>query len=359
MTEKSRIILRLKMDRKRTSCIVYSLSRTFVIKDINYLKKIGHKVFEIKSSPKKNIFLFLINRINQFFKSLIVLSKSDSVFIWFSDYHSFIPLFVSKFFSVKSIIIVGGYDAISDREIGHGIFVKKGFRQTIAKLNYYLSSEIWVVDRSLSEGCKVAFEQNKIKSGLINWMPDLKKKIQITPTGYSSDFWRRTKEKKPNTILTVANIDHSRIIKIKGISLIFNLAKQVPEFKFQIIGLENKSLVETYDKPKNVKFIKPKKDQDLRDYYSESQYYIQPSRLEGLPNALCEAMLCECIPIGNKVFGIPNAIGTTGLLFDGPHEIKKIVVFLRANKKINSNQARRRIINLFNEEKRMDALRKV
>ena len=159
--------------------------------------------------------------------------------------------------------------------------------------------------------------------------------------------------------MTVANINHSRIIEIKGISLIFNLAKQVPEFKFQIIGLENKSLIETYKKPKNVKFIKPKKDQDLRDYYSESQYYIQPSRLEGLPNALCEAMLCECIPIGNKVFGIPKAIGTTGLLFDGFRDIKKIVVFLKANKKINSNQARRRIINLFNEEKRMDALRKV
>ena len=51
------------MDRKRTSCIVYSLSRTFVIKDINYLKKIGHKVFEIKSSPKKKHF-FVFNQQN-------------------------------------------------------------------------------------------------------------------------------------------------------------------------------------------------------------------------------------------------------------------------------------------------------
>ena len=61
----------------------------------------------------------------------------------------------------------------------------------------------------------------------------------------------------------------------------------------------------------------------LRKYFSTSQFYIQASRLEGLPNALCEAMLCECIPIGNSVFGIPSAIGNTGMLFEGPSEIKK------------------------------------
>ena len=48
-----------------------------------------------------------------------------------------------------------------------------------AKLNYYLSSEIWVVDRSLSEGCKVALEQNKIKSGNLDlYAPNAKKAFQ-------------------------------------------------------------------------------------------------------------------------------------------------------------------------------------
>ena len=359
MIERLQITSRLKMNKKKNTCVVYSLPRTFVTKDINYLKNIGHRVFKIESAPLKSIFKFLFNRINEVFKSIVLFPKLDSVFIWFSDYHSFIPLVFSKFFSVKSIIIVGGYDAISDPKLGHGVFLKKGLRQSIVKLNYYLSSEVWVVDRSLYEGCNVAYKQNKIKSGLINWIPEIKNKIQIIPTAYSSLFWRRTKEKKPKTILTVANIDHNRVFEIKGIPLIFDLAKKIPEFQFTIVGLKKNSMFDPYEKPRNVELIESKNKLQLRDFYSEAQYYFQHSRLEGLPNALCEAMLCECIPIGNKVFGIPNAIGKTGLLFNGINEIEKIASFLRTNKKINSLLARKRIMSLFSEEKRIDKLRHV
>lgn len=33
---------------------------------------------------------------------------------------------------------------------------------------------------------------------------------------------------------------------------------------------------------------------------------------EGLPTAVCEAMLCECVPVGTNRYGIPIAIGDTG-----------------------------------------------
>jgi len=35
---------------------------------------------------------------------------------------------------------------------------------------------------------------------------------------------------------------------------------------------------------------------------------------EGFPNALCEAMLCGCIPVGSDVAAIPEIIGDTGYI---------------------------------------------
>ena len=48
---------------------------------------------------------------------------------------------------------------------------------------------------------------------------------------------------------------------------------------------------------------------------SISEYYLQLSMAE-VSNSLCEAMICECIPIGDKRFSIPEIIGKHGLYID-------------------------------------------
>ena len=42
---------------------------------------------------------------------------------------------------------------------------------------------------------------------------------------------------------------------------------------------------------------------------------------EGFPNALCEAMLCGCIPIGSNVASIPHIIGDKGYILKQKNEI--------------------------------------
>lgn len=347
------------MNKQKTISFVYTLSTTFVIKDIEFLRSIGCNVIEIKSPPFKNILLFSINRIKELVKGIVNLPKSNYAVIWFSDYHALIPLILSKLFSVESIIMVGGYDAVSDKEINHGIFSKNNLRQKIARINYKLATQVWVVDQTLLTGCKNSFTQNKIKSGILNWIPNIDQKVKIVPTGYSSTFWKCTQLKTKNTVLTVANFNDSRVMKLKGIPTILKLAKQLPAFNFKIVGLKSNNLIPVDIKLSNVEFVMSKSKIELREYFSESQYYIQASRIEGLPNALCEAMLCECIPIGNAVFGIPKAIGNTGLIFDGIEDIDQIKHFLKAKNDNSGKDARKRIVSLFSEEKRITEFKKI
>ena len=58
--------------------------------------------------------------------------------------------------------------------------------------------------------------------------------------------------------------------------------------------------------PSNLQVYGKKNPEELVAIYSRHSYYFQGSRVEGLPNVLCEAMLCECIPIGQRAFGIES-----------------------------------------------------
>ena len=48
--------------------------------------------------------------------------------------------------------------------------------------------------------------------------------------------------------------------------------------------------------------------------YNRAKVFVQASITEGMPFTLNEAMLCECIPVGSNVNGIPDAIGDTGII---------------------------------------------
>ncbi|HMC97284.1 MAG TPA: glycosyltransferase, partial [Flavobacteriales bacterium] len=48
--------------------------------------------------------------------------------------------------------------------------------------------------------------------------------------------------------------------------------------------------------------------------YGSATYYLQLSVSEGFGNALCEAMLCGCIPIVSSTGAMPRIVGDTGYI---------------------------------------------
>ena len=343
---------------KKNATIVYAIKRSFVKSDISILEALDYNVFQIQSIPKKTILSFVINRIKEKIKSIFYVSRSRIVIIWFNDYHAFIPILFSKIFLKKSVIIVGGYDAIVDKHNKHGIFFKRGIRSMLAKINYGLVSEIWVVHKSLEKGCRYAKEKFNIVSGVRSFFDTKKLIIKEINTGYDTRFWNYDTNNEKTGVLTAAFFSDERVINIKGLKIFNKLASLIPEFSFTIVG-ETKIKIEDFiDLSPNVDVIGVQTKTQMKDLYQKHKFYFQGSRLEGLPNSVCEAMLCGCLPIGSRVFGIPDIIGNTGILFDTETDLALVKDFMLSELgEKESKRARNRIISKFDISRRTEKIK--
>ena len=343
---------------KKNATIVYSIKRSFVKSDISILEALDYNVFQIQSSPKKTLMSFIINRIKEKIKSIFYVSRSKIVIIWFNDYHAFIPILFSKLFLKKSVIIVGGYDAIVDKQNRHGLFFKKGIRSTLAKINYSLVSEIWVVHKSLEEGCRYAKEKFNIISGVRSFTNNKKLVIKEISTGYDVRFWDYDRNNEKIGVMTAAYFSDERVINIKGLKIFNELASLLPDIPFTVIGEAKIQIDKFINLNPNVNVLGVQTRTQMKQLYQNNKFYFQGSRLEGLPNSVCEAMLCGCIPIGSKVFGIPDIIGNTGILFDNENDLVQVKDFMLSGiGDKDSKEARNRIISKFDISRRIEKIK--
>ena len=101
---------------------------------------------------------------------------------------------------------------------------------------------------------------------------------------------------------------------------------------------------------------------ELKKWYSKTQFYLQLSVFEGFGVALCEAMLCNCIPIVSNVNFLPSIIGKSGFILDKRNSDKLynlIKTALKSDISILESKARERIIKYFPISKRKKILTEV
>ena len=236
------------------------------------------------------------------YKILKHIRRADVTFTWFASVYAFMTVVLGKLMRKKSIVVVGGVDASKYPEIGYGIW-STPWKAVLVKHAMRNAYKLLAVDPFLRGQIVRLAEYNGHN-------------IECIPTGYDSARWFASGTKEP-FILTVAACETENRMKAKGLEVLFDVASEMSDTRFVVVGLSGSLGEKARGKvSSNVEVIPYIEREELLQYYQRAKVYCQPSYAEGLPNSLCEAMLCECVPVGTNVGGIPTAIGDVGFLVD-------------------------------------------
>jgi len=322
--------------KRKILLFVKKSDSTFVIQD----EKILNKHFSVKSIKYgfepglKTIY----NQIRLLIWLLKNIWSAHFVYIWFADYHSFLPVLFGKIFKKKSILVLGGYDVTYIPEIKYGSFSNplRTFCTKFSMRNATLCLPV----------------SDNIEKDALERVP--KAKTKIIYTGYSKDKFLLSKVEKQKIVLTVGAGDSLQRLKIKGIDFFIEIARAMPIYKFVVIGISKNALKYLNNIPNNVEILEKMEQNELIKFYQKAKVYTQFSMREGFPNVVCEAMLCECVPVGFNNGGIPIAIGDCGFILQERNVNMAIDLIKKAMNADESlgKKARERIIENFTLEQR-------
>lgn len=342
---------------KQSIIYIYPSHSSFIQKDIDFLSK----KYKVKS-PKHNWTDKKLVPL-RFFQQLYFLSRNISnspvIFVMFGGYWSFLPSLFGKIFNKKVFIILGGTDCVSFPSINYGS-LRKPLLATFIKWSYQLCYKLVPVDDSLVYCNYNYYENSQYKNqGFKYFFPKISTPYKVIYNGFNPDsFVKPIDKKQKNSFIVISYIPNMMRYKLKGIDIVIKLAELYKHCSFTIIGIKKSVIDQLTSTPNNVIFQPFLLQNQFKTNLLNSEYVLQLSISEGFPNALCEAMLSGCIPIGSSVGAIPHIINDTGYIVESSNieyikeKFNHILESTEKEKIELAKKARDRILNNFHILKR-------
>ena len=278
-----------------------------------------------------------------------------AIVISFGGYWSYCASLFGKLFNIPVFIILNGSDAVSFPDINYGNLRKWPLRNVI-KRSYQWAHMLLPVSSSLVRTVNTYYSDKAIPLGYAVEFPHINTPYRVVANGLQFSDWQRDHAIERDTRSFFTVLSPNQELR-KGIPLILQLARRAPELKFYLGGIDGSDII---DPPENVTCIGRSNVNGLREWYNRCQFYLQLSNFEGFGVALCEAMLCECVPIGSSVNAIPEIIGETGYLLEkrDPIMLEELVRLALAEKNllIKGQNARQRVLENYSLKKRQKEL---
>lgn len=326
---------------KAKKCLfLYPVSSSFVSKDIEILQK-EYRVHALKLTLSKNPLLFTLGFLKILVISLVRIPFHHMVFIWFADYHSFLPILIAGIFKKKSFLVIGGYDVARIRELNYGSHVK-GFRSCCARYSMQHATACLTVSKYTDRKVKyIAPRANRM----------------LIPNGVSFDQ-PLGEQKRENMVLSVGVISSYKGFRVKGLDTFLAVAQQMPDTPFVFIG-SDKEAIRRYagNIPDNVSFPGKLPHEELASYFRKAKIYCQLSLSESFGLALAEAMYFGCYPVVCNHTALPEMVGNHGTVISCK-KTDKLVSYIKdalANYQVNT-RAREHILSSYTLDLRQEKL---
>jgi len=300
---------------------------TFIKNDIEALKK--HFVV----TP----FLF---RFNKIFSLIRELRRCDVVFIWFCSYHAY---FTARLTRKPIVVVTGGYDVAGVKELHYGLMLNPVYKRMVRYVLLKAKKILAVSDFNKSE---------------IKWHLDMNDAV----VSYNSVDCERFKPggEKTNVVLTVGAVNEENWFR-KGISRFVELAEFSEHCKpldtqFIVVGKISDEMKERVSEMQKrtpyLLFTGFLSDDDLLRMYQKAKVYCQFSEYESFGVSLAEAMACECVPVVSEAIALEEVVGETGF-YVRDNDLATLQKIVRdALNSVKGEQARMRVMLLFNPEQR-------
>lgn len=183
---------------------------------------------------------------------------------------------------------------------------------------------------------------NEIKNTLIKYLEAQPNNISVITCGIDTDLFSPFNKMKKRKELEISN--NSKVVLFvggfeyrKGTDILLKCAKRIPETNFVFIG---KGILQS--DCKNCRFIGPQPNCKLPGWFSTADVFVLPSRSEGTPVVLLEALSCEIPVVASRIGGIPDLVkdGETGYLVE-PEDVDMFEKKLR--ELLENSEERRRM----------------
>ena len=155
--------------------------------------------------------------------------RNDVVYCWFASTYAAVAVAAARSLGRPAVIAIGGGDIAGIEEIGYGIW-SSPWKSRLVKFALRNAHTILAVDPFLKEE---AARRADYDGG----------NIRTLPPGFDAGFWSPDGT-RGDGVLTVAACDSEPRLNVKGIDLVLETARLLPNVRFILVGIDSRFVPE-------------------------------------------------------------------------------------------------------------------